>query len=1174
MRPMKIKHFFRWLVLVAFQCAVLCAHAAAPTIGTISNQTVVIDRPTDAIHLTVADAETAELSLILRGLSSNTNIVTTNNIFFGVAFNTWYLTVTPTFGQTGTSTISIIVRDGAGEEATNSFTFIANGVPAGKSRFAQPQPIIIPGVTNAAGPASPYPSINNVSGMSGWITNMNLTFSRLSHARVQDVNMLLVHPNGTGIVIFSEICGQNRSCTNTTITLEDGLFYPLPPDYDLWSEPLRPANFQSTNFYPGATWTNLPGVFASFNGTSPNGDWKLYVYDDAPGNNGLIQGGWSLLIGTSTGPVISDLTNLTIQTNASTGPLAFVINDPDTALSNLVLTASSSNTNLVFTNNIVFGGSGTNRTVTVTPNAGQSGLATITITVSDGVGSASDTFVLTVQAGNAPPTIAAIPDKTTIRGRAVGPFNITVSDAETPVGSLVITGSSSDTNLVPNGNIITFNNGVQTLTVQPADGLTGTSVITVNVFDGINTSSTNFTLTVNAPGISAGIFDRTNSISIPLANVATPYPSTNLVSGLTGTITNLTLTLKGLTHGAPHDLEMLLVGPGGQKAVFFSHVSGGTAANLTVTVDDAAFYQLPPSPYAILTGTYKSADFSHGTFPSNAPAGPYGTDLSPFLGTPPAGDWLLYVLNDPAGTGSGTLAQGWSLYIATDAANTPPIATNLSFVIPEDTTTNLVLVGSDAGGPVTFAVLQSPTNGLLSNLNTNTGAVTYRPATNYFGPDFFTYRVSDGGQFATGTVSITVSAVNDAPVATSFGATLPEDTMTNLTLLGSDVESAVTYGTVSNPAHGTLSGFNTNTGVITYKPLTNYFGSDTFNYWVSDGSRFATGTVSLTVSPVDDPAVANNQSLTMPKDTTTNLVLTASDIDTTNTVSDVMAATVAVTPDSWTLSAGASKVAAVAANDGDTSFLLSGSTANTQQQFTLADPSHFQPGDIINSVTLRATCRRNSTPAGNVLLTAVLAGNTSAGAAQGTGSGYAEFSQTFATRPGGGAWTLADVQNLEARIQNTQTRDVACTRFDALVSFVGNTNRVYAILNAPAHGTLGTLNTNNGAVSYTPGPGYAGPDSFTFTINAGGVLSTGLVSIVVTGPPSGITIDSIVFLDASHVRIAGTGAANVNYQIQASTDLRTWQTLGTALADGTGAFQFTDGAASAFTARFYRIALP
>ena len=71
------------------------------------------------------------------------------------------------------------------------------------------------------------------------------------------------------------------------------------------------------------------------------------------------------------------------------------------------MSGSSSNTTLVPTANIVFGGTGANRTVTVTPAADQSGSTTITVIVSDGVASASDTFTLTVTETAAAATAAA-----------------------------------------------------------------------------------------------------------------------------------------------------------------------------------------------------------------------------------------------------------------------------------------------------------------------------------------------------------------------------------------------------------------------------------------------------------------------------------------------------------------------------------------------------------------------------------------------------------------------------------------------------------------------------------------------------------------------------------------------------------------------------------------------
>src|SRR5439155_1761913 len=164
------------------------------------------------------------------------------------------------------------------------------------------------------------------------------------------------------------------------------------------------------------------------------------------------------------------------------------------------------------------------------------------------------------------------------------------------------------------------------------------------------------------------------------------------------------------------------------------------------------------------------------------------------------------------------------------------------------------------GNALTFVILSGPTNGVLSAVNTNTGAMTYTPNTNYNGADSFTFLVNDGlANSATATVSITVTAVNDAPVANNQSVTTPEDTSTNLVLIGSDVEGPVTFAIMSAPANGALSLLNTNTGAVTYTPATNYNGPDSFRFTVSDGSLLATGLVSITVPPVNDAPLANNQ---------------------------------------------------------------------------------------------------------------------------------------------------------------------------------------------------------------------------------------------------------------------------------------------------------------------------
>lgn len=95
-------------------------------------------------------------------------------------------------------------------------------------------------------------------------------------------------------------------------------------------------------------------------------------------------------------PMISAIANATINQDASTGPLAFTVDDVDNVAENLVVTAASSNQTLLPDANLTFGGAGVDRTITAVPTAGQTGVVTVTVTVSDGADSDATSFVLTV----------------------------------------------------------------------------------------------------------------------------------------------------------------------------------------------------------------------------------------------------------------------------------------------------------------------------------------------------------------------------------------------------------------------------------------------------------------------------------------------------------------------------------------------------------------------------------------------------------------------------------------------------------------------------------------------------------------------------------------------------------------------------------------------------------
>src|SRR5207247_3848457 len=137
----------------------------------------------------------------------------------------------------------------------------------------------------------------------------------------------------------------------------------------------------------------------------------------------------------------------------------------------------------------------------------------------------------------------------------------------------------------------------------------------------------------------------------------------------------------------------------------------------------------------------------------------------------------------------------------------------------EDTGKAITLAATDTeSSPLTYSIAASPTHGSLSGTAPN---VTYTPAANYNGSDSFTFKANDGtADSNVATVNITVTAVNDAPVATDQTVTTDEDTAKAITLSATDTEgSSLTYAIVASPTHGSLSGTAPN---VTYTPAAKY----------------------------------------------------------------------------------------------------------------------------------------------------------------------------------------------------------------------------------------------------------------------------------------------------------------------------------------------------------------
>ncbi|HYH96685.1 Ig-like domain-containing protein, partial [Hyalangium sp.] len=224
---------------------------------------------------------------------------------------------------------------------------------------------------------------------------------------------------------------------------------------------------------------------------------------------------------------------------------------------------------------------------------------------------------------------------------------------------------------------------------------------------------------------------------------------------------------------------------------------------------------------------------AHGTLSGTPPNLTY---------TPAANDHGSDSFSFTASDGSATSAPA-TVSLTISPVNDAPRAFAQDLSTDEDTALAITLTASDIDGDsLTYTVTGAPAQGSLAGTPPN---LTYTPAGNFHGADSFTFEVSDGVERSSATMSLTVTPVNDAPVAN--GMTLSVGTEpTAITLSATDVEGdPLSYILQTPPSHGTLSG---TPPAVTYTPDPGYLDADSFSFIASDGqASSAPATVSLTV---------------------------------------------------------------------------------------------------------------------------------------------------------------------------------------------------------------------------------------------------------------------------------------------------------------------------------------
>jgi serine/threonine protein phosphatase PrpC len=552
--------------------------------------------------------------------------------------------------------------------------------------------------------------------------------------------------------------------------------------------------------------------------------------------------------------------------------------------------------------------------------------------------------------------------------------------------------------------------------------------------------------------------------------------------------------------------------------------------------------------------------------------------------------------------------------------NHPPVANNDSATTAEDTPITITIKSNDTdtdNDPLTLVSASQGTNGTVTtNLS---GTVTYTPATNFFGTDHFTYVISDGqGGSATGLVTVTITSVNDRPIAApdSFSTYQNLPLTFDYTLLLTN-DSDVDAGDVLNLA--TLSSGSTAGGTVglsgsnvTYIPALNYSGVDTFNYTITDGhGGNATGLVSVTVIPNNSPiagpdffSTTQNLALTF---NYTLLLTNDSDADPGDVLTLLSLSSNSLSGGSVGLSgSNITYIPALDFTGADTfNYTITdghGGSATGLVTVTVSSVNHpptagadsfstYQNIPLAFNYTLLLT-NDSDIDAGDILdLTTLSTNSTAGGTVNLSGSnvtyipaldftGPDAFNYTISDGHGGSATGLVTVTVSSANHPPTAGADSFSTYQNIPLAFnytllLTNDSDIDAadVLDLATLSTNskagGTVNLSGSNVTYIPALDFTGPDAFNYTISDGhGGSATGLVTVTVWLPPS---LNLPAWQTNGNPLLTFQGLPGAQHTVEASTDFTNWSGIGVASETSSGDFVFEDTSAGGLSARFYRL---
>jgi alpha-tubulin suppressor-like RCC1 family protein len=266
---------------------------------------------------------------------------------------------------------------------------------------------------------------------------------------------------------------------------------------------------------------------------------------------------------------------------------------------------------------------------------------------------------------------------------------------------------------------------------------------------------------------------------------------------------------------------------------------------------------------------------THGTATVNPDRTVRYTPTADFCSGPV--DTFVYEVDDGHGH-----TDAAAVTVTVDCGSDAPAPGDDAASTPEDTPVLIDVLANDVdadGQPLTLVSVGTAAHGTTT---VTAGQARYSPAADYCGPDTFTYVVGDGGQQATGTVTVNVVCAGDSPRPSNDAATTPEDTPVLVDVLANDSDpdpdpDTLTLGALGDPLHGTVA---VESGKVRYSPAADFCGQDSFTYTVEDDTGLtATGSAEVSVTCVNDAPVATPDTATTDEDRTVHVHVLTNDVD-------------------------------------------------------------------------------------------------------------------------------------------------------------------------------------------------------------------------------------------------------------------------------------------------------